>query len=236
MKFHEYANLFPMLGHDELEELRVDIEKNGLLDPVIEFEEKILDGRNRATACMMLGIKPKTVPYTGNDPLGFVLSKNLTRRHLTESQRAAVAAEIANMPPHRPKKAADLPTYSQAAAADKLNVSERLVRDAKKVQTESPELFEAVKTGEKTVSAAVKEIKTTKKPHKSANLPPYEEPDDGQEQIEPTKEQLIDEKKKEIWKPARLLNSLLEELWDIEDNEMDFRAFESEIKTAIFGG
>jgi hypothetical protein len=44
-----------------------------------------------------LGIEPKTIEYTGNDPLAFVLSKNLHRRHLSESQRAMIAEELANM-------------------------------------------------------------------------------------------------------------------------------------------
>lgn len=35
--------------------------------------------------------------YTGNDTTGFVVSLNLYRRHLTESQRAAAAAKLANL-------------------------------------------------------------------------------------------------------------------------------------------
>lgn len=59
---------------------------------------------------------------------------NLKRRHLTESQRGMIAAKLANMPPHRPDiNTANLQT-SRADAAKLLNVSERTVNTAKKVE------------------------------------------------------------------------------------------------------
>jgi hypothetical protein len=155
MKFHELANIFPMLGDEELAELCADIKKNGLAEPITVYEGKILDGRNRATACTMLGVSPKTVEYTGDDPVAFVLSKNLHRRHLTESQRALVASKLATLPAHRPtveNKCANLRTYSQdagnkgitaqsgavpqAEAAKMLNVSKRQVQNATKLRKE----------------------------------------------------------------------------------------------------
>jgi hypothetical protein len=88
-------------------------------------------------ACKAAGIEPEYTPYQGNDPLAFVISKNLKRRHLSTSQRAAIAAEIAKLPQGGDRKsdqAANLPfdSVTQAQAAKMLNVSERSVRAARK--------------------------------------------------------------------------------------------------------
>jgi len=182
-EFHEFANIFPMLDGEELENLRADIEKHGLVEPIVLYEGKILDGRNRATACEALGIEPvPVVEYTGDDPVAYVVSKNLKRRHLNESQRAMVAAKLANLPVGwngrnsycanlRNKNSmqhdggcANLRTLDNPCpnkqAADAVNVSERSVVFAKKILNEgTPELVEAVETGKIAVSAAANFVK-----------------------------------------------------------------------------
>lgn len=103
---HEYARLFPMLSDEEVQELAEDIAKNGLRIPiVIDADDKILDGRNRAAACAIAGVEPVYEPFIGSDEdkLAFVVSCNIHRRHLTTSQRASVAAKL-------------LPIYEEQAA------------------------------------------------------------------------------------------------------------------------
>jgi hypothetical protein len=114
----------------------------------------------------MLGIEPETVEYDGDDPVGYVLSKNLHRRHLNESQRAMVAAKIANLPQgvRKKKSGADAQicasgnemTQDEAAAA--LKVSRRSVQNAARIQREAPaEVVESIERGEKTIHSALKE-------------------------------------------------------------------------------
>ncbi len=43
------------------------------------------------------GIEPAIRKWSGSDPVSFVVSLNLKRRHLKESQRGMVAARIANL-------------------------------------------------------------------------------------------------------------------------------------------
>ena len=52
-----------MLDEVRLQEIADDISKNGLLDPIVLHEGKILDGRCRYCACKTAGIEPRFENY-----------------------------------------------------------------------------------------------------------------------------------------------------------------------------
>ena len=89
------ADLFPMIGSDELDELAADIAENGLNDPIVISEINgvmtLIDGRNRLSACKLAGITPRT-RILETDPTAYVLSANVHRRHLTKGQQAMATA------------------------------------------------------------------------------------------------------------------------------------------------
>ena len=91
---HRYADIFPMMNEDDFNRLMEDVRENGLQEPIWLYEGKILDGRNRYKACQTLGIVPELRSYQGSEPLKFVMSLNLARRHLNSSQCAFVALEV----------------------------------------------------------------------------------------------------------------------------------------------
>ncbi len=99
--------------------------------------------------------RAETATYTGTDPVKDALSLNLHRRHLSESQRAMIAAKLANIEigeNQHSGASANLQTLvSQSSAAEQLNVSTRSVASAKKVLTESPELAEQIAAAKKEV-------------------------------------------------------------------------------------
>tara|TARA_R110000824_G_scaffold400941_1_gene610018 strand:- start:835 stop:1632 length:798 start_codon:yes stop_codon:yes gene_type:complete len=163
MKHHEYANLFPMLSDTELKSLAEDIRTNGLETPITTHEGAILDGRNRNRACEIAGVEPQFVTFDGEDALAFVISHNLHRRHLTESQRAMVAAKLATMRVGNPKFGSPIPPIGEiglphkdrAQAAKDLNIGASSLDRARRVQRDGvPELNEAVEKGEASVNAA----------------------------------------------------------------------------------
>ena len=116
----------------------------------------VLDGRNRQRACEAAEVECRYEPFPPHaDPLQFVIDKNLKRRHLNESQRAYVAAKLANLGEGRPSETASIEAVSQDAAAAMLNVSRASVQRAKEVQDKgTPELQRAVERGNIPVSAA----------------------------------------------------------------------------------
>jgi hypothetical protein len=91
MVFHEAANIFP-LDDDSLPALADDIKANGQQVAIELLDGKVLDGRRRWLACKMAGVKPVTKDVNVADPVAYVLSLNLHRRHLTTSQASACAA------------------------------------------------------------------------------------------------------------------------------------------------
>ena len=133
IQFHPFADIFPLLEGEAFAAFVENIKANGLLESIVVFEGKILDGRNRYRACLEAGIEPDFVDYSGDDPLSDVLSWNLHRRHLNESQRAWIAAKIANMP-RGTNQHAQICAPSQDDAAAMLNVSRRTVQHAATVR------------------------------------------------------------------------------------------------------
>lgn len=160
-QYHEVANIFPLMQPNEYDSLKADIKSKGLLEPVWLHPENhtIVDGRNRHRACVELGVAPKFRYWDGKGSLvGFVVSLNLKRRHLDESQRAMVAARIANMKQGDNRFTIDRsidPSIGQAEAAEILNVSVPSLKRAKVVQDHgTPKLIAAVEKGEVAVSTA----------------------------------------------------------------------------------
>ena len=158
MKFHPYAEVFPLIEGQEFQALVDNIQAHGLRDKITVFDGQILDGRNRFRACKKAGVQPEYREFMGSeeDALEFVISLNIHRRHLTESQRAMAAAKIAQLPAGQAKKKpANLPVSTQAEAASAMKVSERSVRSARKViERGSKELQTAVESGVVAVSRA----------------------------------------------------------------------------------
>jgi len=66
---------------------------HGLREPIVMFESKLLAGRNRYRACLEAGMED-ICGYQGDDPVAYVISLNLRRRHLDESQRQQPRATL----------------------------------------------------------------------------------------------------------------------------------------------
>ena len=153
--FHPLANIFPLMEGNQLNVLVEDVRTNGLNDEIVLHEGTVLDGRTRLRACIAAGVPYRTVPFKGTDPIAFVISANVHRRHLTNRQRAIAAAKLSNLPVGRLKENAPIGGISPAATAKFFGVSLRSVqRAATLLQCANPDLVEMITNGRLSISAA----------------------------------------------------------------------------------
>ena len=163
--------VLPELTAEEYAALKADIAERGVQVPV-EYDEQgaILDGHHRVRACQELGISdwPRVVRkgLTEEQKLQHVISLNLARRHLNESQRAMIAARLATLPKGtnqydmKEDASIEASSFSQPEAAELLNVSRSAVQRARIVlEAASPETIAKVERGELAVSRAAKEVR-----------------------------------------------------------------------------
>jgi hypothetical protein len=125
MKVHPAAALFPMMSDAELDELAKDIAANGLQHPIVYLGNELLDGRNRAAAIARIPdekrraelierLHTKDFEITNiGDPIAYVISANLHRRHLTAEKKREVIAALLTAEPEK----------SDRAIAKEVNVS-----------------------------------------------------------------------------------------------------------------
>lgn len=137
---HPAAELFPLMYGAEFAELVADIAEHGQRDAVVMTPDgQLLDGRNRWRACAAAGITPVSRVESG-EPWAYVISTNVHRRHLNESQRAMIGAKIAQRGQgatgHSPKgPIGQVPTQpSTDEAAALLNVGRTSIVRAREVR------------------------------------------------------------------------------------------------------
>lgn len=151
MKFHPFADIFPLIEGDDFTALVADIKAHGLREKVVTYRGQILDGRNRFLACKQARVKPLFRAFSGDDAaaLALVVSSNVHRRHLSSAQRAMAAAEVAQLSRGRPAENTARAVITQDEAAEKFDVSADSIGRARKVLDKgSKALQQAVKADE----------------------------------------------------------------------------------------
>ena len=152
LKFHPLASLFPKMDAEQFAAFTEDVQTHGVREPIVLYEGKVLEGRHRYYASIATGVEPRFQTYDGDDPVGYVISMNLKRRHLSESQRAMVAAKLATLGLGANQHSEGT---SIEGASRLLNVGRASVERAKTVQRDgAPELQRAVEAGKIKVSVA----------------------------------------------------------------------------------
>jgi len=166
MKYHPFAEVWPLLEGPKFDKLVADIKANGLMIPIVTYQDMIIDGRNRDRACAAAGVAPryeKAKAKTDEEALKLSASLNEHRRHMAEAELALVAAQLSNIKPGGDNKTirdsefgfakaipnSEIGPISIEKAAELVGVSVHTVNRARAVITHAPDLIPDVKKGKK---------------------------------------------------------------------------------------
>lgn len=169
LKQHPLSAAFPAMSAEDFAALVEDIKANGQREPIMVFDGMVLDGWHRYNACEQLGMKAQTFTFPADkDPVAFVKSHNLHRRHLTASQRALAIVACSEWvqrgkPSSKPETISGLREKDMAKEA---GTSDRTIRDAKVAHKAG--LGDAVKAGAMTAHEAAQVARGKDKPAKQA--------------------------------------------------------------------
>lgn len=186
LKLHPLAHLIPNMRDKEWRDFYADIAMRGIKVPLEVLDGTVLDGRHRLRASLELGMKEVPVvdvPLNGDSPEGYMLKAAVLRRHLTDDQRAMLAAlwkeENKQKPGPKPEgitaqRGAVIKDVSptRAEAKEFFNVSRRKVDEASYVQTRDPELASKVHQGNIALKNAYRQVKGVEERQKIASTSP----------------------------------------------------------------
>ncbi len=157
---HPLSAAFPAMQKMDFDALTMDIAENGLHLPITMFDGMVIDGWHRYRACLESGAEPRFEQLPDDvDPAAFVRSRNLHRRDLTPSQRAAAVVACcawakAGMNQHTDVggEPGSPPIATVPQMAKDADVSERTIQQAKSAHTAG--LGEQVRDGKLTAKKA----------------------------------------------------------------------------------
>jgi hypothetical protein len=93
------VGLVPAASPEDRRRLKEDIRLNGQREEIETYEGYVVDGMERLGACQALGIDCMARERAGEggvaELIAYAVSKNLARRHLSKTQRAALACKAA---------------------------------------------------------------------------------------------------------------------------------------------
>jgi N6-adenosine-specific RNA methylase IME4 len=191
---HKDAVLVPDMRPHEYAELLADIREHGVKVPLDVLDGVVLDGRHRLRAAKELGLAKvpvRELRLNGESATDWLLKAAVLRRHLSDDQRAMMAARYAKQRPEKrgPKpsspraekiphatgvsnstaKAARQPALADAAS--RANVTLTKAEKAASVLKAAPELAEQVHRGELKLAQAVRQVLHAQRREKVRELP-----------------------------------------------------------------
>jgi len=183
-----FSELVPEMTTQEYDDLVNSIRKQGVRQPIHILSDKtVLDGRHRVRACKEIGIKEIQAlshELKEDEAIRFVTDTAVERRNLTSAQKIDIVfrsedliADLKSVAKERATGSFKGNRYKKVVSGSKephtKNVNERIgemtgtskatVTRMKRVKRESPELYDDVINGEKSIRGAYNELPSVQK-------------------------------------------------------------------------
>jgi hypothetical protein len=170
----EFKNLLLPLKPEEYQVLDASILKEGCWNPLVLWNDTLIDGHNRYEICTKHHIEFKTIQREFKDDVEakkWILNNQLGRRNLTPYQRSRVVLTYEDLFKNKGREkqstAGKLHQKSDKAPINTLkelskiaDVSPDTIHKVKKIQEKgSPELLKRLETNETSINKAYQEIK-----------------------------------------------------------------------------
>jgi len=175
----EFKKLIPPLSIDEHTQLTLNICKEGIREPLILWNNYIIDGHNRFEIAKQFNLEYKTInkEFENEDEVKeWMILNQFGRRNLSAYQRSVLALELEDVFRIKAKENQGLRTdILQISAESKpidtrkelskvASVSHDTIAKVKKIQEKAPEEIKTkLSSGEISINAAYKEIKKEEK-------------------------------------------------------------------------
>ena len=175
----EFKKLIPPLSAEEHTQLTLNICKEGIREPLILWNNYIIDGHNRYEIAKQFNLEYKTInkEFENEDEVKeWMILNQFGRRNLSAYQRSVLALELEDVFSIKAKEnqglrtdiSAKLPKSKPIDTRKELSkvaqVGERTLGMVKKIQEKAPqEIKTKLSTGEISINAAYKEIKKEEK-------------------------------------------------------------------------
>jgi hypothetical protein len=210
-RVHPAADVFPMMLGKERDDLVEDIKSHRLREPIevrrlarggpgglLQDEIEVLDGRNRLQAMELAGIAlcKNDISYIDPpDPVAYIISKNIHRRHLTKQQQVELIV-TARMAGGIPKPCNDCAVSEDEGAELKprndCEVSKGGRGKVDKVKAAVVADAKALGIGKRTVELVMAKKQPKRKPDQSTRYTPRPKPQSGNRLVDAARRAYLD--------------------------------------------
>ena len=166
---HPVADLFPIYSDEEFQAACQDVEKNGFHNSVkVTKEGVLLDGRNRIQIGYAIEKDPPLERMDIADPIAYIISENIIRRHLTPWEKVKIADNLAQMKNGGDRKSEEIrirdrTVMTREEAAKMVGTRPQAISEARLIRDFAPQEIEKLDRGETTLDAAAKVAAKNKK-------------------------------------------------------------------------